>query len=120
MQRLVGGALLVLALGQLVLERRHLGHQRAGLRLVFGALRPADLPRGRIAPRLGLLQARDDLAAGLIQMGQLARELHVPAGRDASLPEPRVERLRIVPDPLDIEHRPRLSRECDCSWCAVV
>ena len=82
-ERLVCRAPLVLALGQLVLERRHLGHQRAGLGLVLGGLGLADLLGGRVAARLRLLQPRHHPAPRLVERDQIARELDIPARRDA-------------------------------------
>src|SRR5690606_12392005 len=101
--------LLVLAPGQIVLEGGHLGHQSLGLGLVLGGLGLADLLGGRIAPRLLLLQARDHRPPLVVQGDQVAREEDVAARLDAALLKPSVERLWIVPDPLDVEHRGRPS-----------
>ena len=62
-----------------VLQRRHLGHQRGRLGLVLGALGLADLLRRRIAPRLRLLQPRHHLAPRLVERDQLVSK-HDVAG----------------------------------------
>src|SRR5207249_1809677 len=80
------------------------GHQLGGRRLVLGALGLADLLRRRIAPRLRLLQPRGHLAPRLVERDQIGRELHLAARRQPALPQPRVERVRIISDPLDVEH----------------
>ncbi len=92
-------------LRQLVLQRRHLGHQLGRRRLVLRTLRLADLLGRRVAPRLRLLQPRDHLAPPLVQRDQLRRELHVPAGQQPAPLQASVERPRIVANPLDVEHR---------------
>jgi hypothetical protein len=97
------------ALGELILQRRHLGHQRVRFSLVLRRLGGADLLRRRVAARLRLLQLGHVRAPSLVERDQLGRLRRQPARAELG-----VELLGIVPDPLDVEHvgLPLVSASC--------
>ena len=98
---LVEIALALLAGRDLILQLRDLGHQRLCLRRIAAfALRLADLLRGRVAPRLHVLQRLGVGAPLLIELQHGARQGLKPAPREAV-----VEALRIFPNPFEIVHR---------------
>ena len=97
---LVEFALALLAGRDLILQLRDLGHQRLGLRRIAAlALRLADLLRGRVAPRLHILQRLCMRAPLLVELQHLRRQRRQPAPREAG-----VKILRVFPDPFEIEH----------------
>jgi hypothetical protein len=83
------------------LELGDFGHQLRGLGLVLLRLGLTDLLGKRIALFLGLVQPNNDLAAALVD----GDEIGGADGHILALRHCLVEGVRIVSDPLDIEHR---------------
>ncbi len=96
----VGGAALVLALLDDLLEMRDVGHQLGGFCLVLLRLGLADLLAQRIAGRLRIFQPGDDSLARIVQRDQRGGgKGHVLARVEQTL-----RGVGVGPDPVDVEH----------------
>ena len=102
--RLVEALALLLGFAEQKLQLAHLQHQHLGGRLVLGGLGLADLLRGGVAAGLRLLDHDDLRPSLLVEADQLRRLRRRRFGRPAALGQRIGERLRVVADPLDVEH----------------
>ena len=82
-----------------LLEFSHFRHKLLGGVLVLRCLGLADLLGGRIAARLGLLQAGQMTAARIVHFNQFGRRR-----LETTAPQSLVERVRIFTNPFDIKH----------------